>query len=76
MTQIRGPAGRSGLRRGDVVTHLHSEPVESREDYVRAVKQAFDEDPQGIIMVVVNANEDTAKALHERMRKMRKQLKK
>lgn len=76
LTQIRGPAGRSGLRRGDVVTHLHSEPVLSRDDYVRAVKQAFDEDPEGVLMVVVNANEETAKALHERMLKMRTALKK
>lgn len=76
LTQIRGPAGRSGLRRGDVVTHLHSEPVGSRDDYVRAVKQTFDEDPGGVLMVVVNANEETAKALHARMLKMRSELKK
>lgn len=76
LTQIRGPAGRSGLRRGDVVTHLHSEPVHTREEYVRAVKQAFEEDPSGIIMVVVNANEETAKALKDRMHKMRATLKK
>lgn len=76
LTQIRGPAGRSGLRRGDTVTHLHSEPMETREDYIRAVKQVFDDDPEGIIMVVVNANEETAKALKERMIKMRSTLKK
>ena len=76
LTQIRGPAGRSGLRRGDVVTHLHSEPVVTREEYVRAVNQVFDEDPSGVIIVVLNANEETAKALKERMMKMRSTLKK
>ena len=76
LTQIRGPAGRSGLRRGDVVTHLHSEPVETREDYERLVKQVFEEDPDGILMVVVNANTETATALRERMLKMRSTLKK
>eukprot|EP00977_Amphora_coffeiformis_P003285 scaffold609_cov170-Amphora_coffeaeformis.AAC.39 len=76
LTQIRGPAGRSGLRRGDVVTHIQSEAVESREDYVRTVKQMFEEDPNGVIVVVVNANEETAKGLKERMLKMRSTLKK
>ena len=76
LSQIRGPAGRSGLRRGDVVTHVHSEAVESHEEYVRTVKQIFDEDPNGTMMVVVNANEETAKSLKERMLKMRSTLKK
>jgi hypothetical protein len=77
LTQVRGPAGRSGLRRGDVVTHLHSEPLmDDREYYIQSVKQAFLDDPQGILMVVVNANEETAKALQERMVTMRTTLKK
>lgn len=76
LAQVRGPAGRSGLRRGDVVTHLHSEPIETRDAYVQLVKQSFDEDPQGVLIVVVNANEETAQALKERMITMRKTLKK
>lgn len=76
LTQIRGPAGRSGLRRGDVVTHLHSEPMETRDDYERHVKQMFDEDPTGVLMVVVNADEEIASNLKERMVKMRSVLKK
>jgi hypothetical protein len=76
LQQIRGPAGRSGLRRGDVVTHIHAEAVVTQEEYAWHVRQLFQEDAQGVLMVVVNGDQETADALKERMLKMRSALKK
>jgi len=70
LTEIRGVAGRSGLRRGDVVTHIDAEPMTTLDDFDHAVQSAWLDNPEGDLMIVVNAHVDNALALRERAQKM------
>ncbi|KAL7563927.1 hypothetical protein ACA910_009481 [Epithemia clementina (nom. ined.)] len=82
VAQVRGVAGRSGLRRGDIVTHVEGEAVHSQEQYdamVTAIYQdphrstpATENDPGLLLMVVVNAHPENARLLHERAQAMKK----
>lgn len=68
LVQVRGPAGQLGLRKGDVVTHINGENVNSFTDFEAALQQNGDSDDN--FWLVVNCDEETAKALQERYQKM------
>ena len=72
LSQVRGVAGRSGLRRGDIVTHIDAEPVETLDDFAQNVHNAWNDNPQGDLMIVVNAHPENAQALRERAQAMQK----
>jgi len=67
---VRGPAGFSGLRRGDVVTHLNGEKVVTQQDVQNALQQAYRSDFL-TALVVVNADERTSKELQDRALRMK-----
>lgn len=68
LINIRGVAGRLGLRKGDVVTHVNGEPVITQDDYHQALQQLQGE---GSFWLIVNADDDTAAKLAERGQLMR-----
>jgi len=80
---VRGPAGQVGLRRGDVVTHVNGEAVRSQFDFRKALLEAAengvaantagDSSSSPTMSVVVNADEETAKALKDRALKMQRE---
>ena len=76
VSQVRGVAGRSGMRRGDVVTHVEGQPVYSNEQYAKLLASLFhrpahaDDDRQ--VMIVVNAHAENARLLRERAQAMQK----
>jgi len=70
LAQVRGPAGQSGLRKGDLVTHVQGEAVETAERFQQVLLRLYTEEEN--FMVVVNADGETAQALEERAQKMRK----
>lgn len=43
------PAGRAGLKAGDVITKIGNDPVRSRDDVLRAVREARDDVTLGIV---------------------------
>lgn len=65
---VRGTAGRLGLRKGDIVTHVNGEDVSSIEEYQRAFERCQGEET---IFLIVNANAETAKSLRKRAETMR-----
>jgi len=71
LAAVRGPAGRSGMRVGDVVTHFESEPVESQDDFAAKLQFCWTEDDQQSVQIVVNADEEVAVALQERAREIK-----
>jgi signal recognition particle subunit SEC65 len=74
---VRGPAGRSGLRVGDIVTHIQGEAVTAQTDYAKAMWREFAEDPNdGSRLIVVNADDEIAKILHERSEEIKKHYEK
>lgn len=64
---VKGPAGQSGLRRGDVVSHIDGQRLESPDDFERFLAEA-DSDME----VVVNADDETAAVLRERFLQMKR----
>jgi hypothetical protein len=65
---IKGPAGRLGLRKGDVVTHVNGEAVSTVDDYLLALQRAQGEET---LWLIVNADTETAENLRNRAEKMR-----
>jgi len=65
---IRGAAGRMGLRKGDIVTHVNGEAVNSLQDFMYALKIAEDDE---MFWLIVNADKATAQNLKSRAEKMR-----
>lgn len=70
---VKGPAGRLGLRKGDVVTHVNGEPVETLPDFGQAMHWAYVHrtDADETVLVVVNATPAVAHALQERAERMK-----
>lgn len=68
LVQVRGPAGQLGLRKGDVVTHINGENVNNLFAFEAALQQ--DGNADASFWLVVNCDEETAKALQERYRTM------
>ena len=74
VSQVRGVAGRSGLRRGDIITHVQGEPVFSNQEYAQMVGRLF-ADPYKMddqLHIVVNAHTQNARLLRERAQDMQK----
>lgn len=71
LAAVRGPAGRSGLRVGDIVTHLQGEEVDVQETFSRRMAREFADDPTETVTFVVNADMETATALMERSKEIR-----
>mmetsp|Transcript_13830 Transcript_13830/g.29668 ORF Transcript_13830/g.29668 Transcript_13830/m.29668 type:complete len:482 (+) Transcript_13830:156-1601(+) len=67
---VRGQAGKSGIMRGDVVTHVNGEVFTGdAADLNACLVNAYEEQGQGgVVMIVVNAEECTAEALRLRSR--------
>jgi len=67
---VRGQAGKSGIMRGDVVTHVNGEVfMGDAADLNALLVNAYEEQgPGGVVMIVVNAEECTAEALRLRSR--------
>ncbi|KAL3941631.1 MAG: hypothetical protein SGBAC_004045 [Bacillariaceae sp.] len=64
---VRGPVGRLGLRRGDVVTHVNDmEWTGTAAELKEYLKQTFATHPNDEISMTVNANEETAEFLKVR----------
>lgn len=61
------PAGRAGLKAGDVITSVNGEPVRSRADVTRAVRDAKDDEVT--IAIVRDKKETTVKAKIEARRR-------
>lgn len=68
--RVKGLAGRLGIRKGDVVTHVNSEPVEDEESYNLAIQHV----PYDGVWLAVNSDEETAKNLCDRSKKIRPHL--
>jgi hypothetical protein len=71
LAQVRGPAGRSGIRVNDVVTHIQGERVTSQEGYDTAMLRELAEDPEDGVLIVVNADDEVAALLFERSEKIK-----
>ena len=67
---VRGQAGKSGIMRGDVVTHVNGEVFTGDAASLEAMLvNAFElQGKDGVVMIVVNAEECTAEALRLRSR--------
>jgi hypothetical protein len=65
IVQVVRHVGKLGLRRGDVVTHLQTESVGSRDELERLMESCDS------LLCTVNANEATAQALQERAQRMK-----
>ncbi len=68
LVQVRGPAGQLGLRKGDIVTHINGENVDNLDEFEAALQQNGDTDDS--FWLVVNCDDETAKALQIRYQKM------
>mmetsp|Transcript_36601 Transcript_36601/g.64158 ORF Transcript_36601/g.64158 Transcript_36601/m.64158 type:complete len:473 (+) Transcript_36601:89-1507(+) len=67
---VRGQAGKSGIMKGDVVTHVNAEVFTGDAANLNArLVNAYEEQGQdGVVMIVVNAEACTAEALRLRSR--------
>ena len=67
---VRGQAGKSGIMRGDVVTHVNGEAFGGDASMLNSLlARAYEEHgDDGEVMMVVNAEECTAEALRLRSR--------
>lgn len=65
---VRGQAGKSGIMKGDVVTHVNGEVFTGDAAALNALLvNAYEEQGMdGVVMIVVNAEECTAEALRLR----------
>lgn len=70
VASVRGQAGKCGIMKGDVITHVNGEPFTGTAINLRATLiHAYEEQGHdGIVMLVVNAEECTAEALRLRSR--------
>jgi hypothetical protein len=70
VASVRGQAGKSGIMKGDVVTHVNGEPFTGNADDLNSLLvSAYEEQGRdGVVMIVVNADECTAEALRLRSR--------
>jgi hypothetical protein len=60
---IKGPAGRVGLRIGDIVTHVNGELVSTPDEFAEALQLATH---KSSFWLLVNADEGTAYHLQKR----------
>lgn len=61
---VKGEAGRVGLQKGDVVTHINAEPwTGTAEELSQRIYAMYEEDPNQTFSIVVNAEPATAQAL-------------
>jgi hypothetical protein len=64
INSVKGQAGRVGLQKGDVVTHINAEPWEgTAHELSTRIYQMYEEDPNQTFSIVVNAEPATAAAL-------------
>jgi predicted Fe-Mo cluster-binding NifX family protein len=70
VASVRGQAGKCGIMKGDVITHVNGEEFTGTANDLRSVLiRAYEEQGHdGIVMLVVNAEECTAEALRLRSR--------
>ena len=70
VANIRGQAGKSGIMKGDVVTHVNGEVFTGTAADLNAllVNMYEEQGRDGVVMIVVNADECTAEALRLRSR--------
>lgn len=68
VASVRGQAGKSGIQKGDVVTHVDGQVFTGNADALNTLLiKAYDEQGHdGVVMIVVNAEECTAEALRLR----------
>lgn len=82
LKNVSGIAGRIGLRKGDIVTHVDGTNVDTYEEYVYTIQQsqqqhnlsssvASSEQKTPTIQIIVNATPDVAKMLQERYNDMK-----
>lgn len=70
VSAVRGPAGRMGVQKGDVITHVDGERwTGSANDLKELIYRMYNQDPKQEIQFVVNAEESCAEIL-----KLRAQL--
>ena len=67
---VRGQAGKSGIMKGDVVTHINGEMFmgDAAELNALLIKEYEDQGRDGVVMIVVNADVCTSEALRLRSR--------
>ena len=67
---VRGQAGKSGIMKGDVVTHVNGEVFTGNASELNAllINVYEEQGTEGVVMIVVNAEECTAEALRLRSR--------
>ena len=67
---VRGQAGKLGIKKGDVVTHINGEEFtgDAAALYATLVEAYEQQGKEGAVMVVVNAEDCTAEALRLRAR--------
>jgi hypothetical protein len=64
---VRGPVGRLGLRKGDVISHVNDmEWVGTAEELQNHLHQHFAQNPADVMSMTVNANAETAEFLKVR----------
>jgi hypothetical protein len=70
VASVRGQAGKSGIMKGDVVTHVNGEVFIGDAAALNAllVNSYEEQGKEGVVMIVVNAEECTAEALRLRSR--------
>ena len=87
LASVNGVAGRVGLRRGDIITHVNQERVSTFSEYTIAVQYALEQQQQPSppdpplspnttatsMSITVNANEETAQQLLKRAQQMQQQ---
>jgi S1-C subfamily serine protease len=59
-------AGKLGLRKRDVVTHLEGEAILDYDAFVSMLQAYYEQDPETSLALVVNADKETAQALQRR----------
>lgn len=73
ISSVKGQAGKVGLQKGDVVTHIGGEPFDGTSGELKSLIASFYvEDPSSTFQIVVNADECTAEVLKLRYQKCRK----
>ena len=76
VSAVRGPAGRLGVQKGDVVTHLDGELwTGSAAELKDVIYAMFDQDEGQQVSIVVNAEESCAEILKLRAQSCKKVLK-
>jgi hypothetical protein len=76
LAAVRGPAGKVGLRQGDVVTHVDGEPVQTMTEFIRAVQQQQSSNSvagENRMEITVNATPQVAQELRKRACDMKRQ---